>query len=118
GKSRGQISPVKIFPPNAFGLYDMHGLVWEWCLDPWHESYENARADSKVWDEKHNDNHYQKIIDNIEVLLSDNRRRVLRGGSWYDDPWACRSALRDDLIPDYRYYFYGFRVVCGAARTL
>ncbi|MGB7521815.1 MAG: formylglycine-generating enzyme family protein [Spirulinaceae cyanobacterium] len=118
GKSRGQISPVKIFPPNAFGLYDMHGLVWEWCLDPWHESYENALANSRVWDGENNDNHYQKIIDNIEVLLSDNRRRVLRGGSWNRNPWDCRSAFRLDRPPDNRSLDFGFRVVCGAARTL
>ncbi len=118
GKSRGGTSPVKSFPPNAFGLYDMHGLVWEWCLDPWHGSYENAPADSRVWDEENNDNHYQKIADNIKVLLSDERSRIRRGGSWFSSPRVCRSASRVVDYPDFRSFSYGFRVVCGAARTL
>ncbi len=119
GEYREETTEVDYFRVvNNFGLSDMHGLVWEWCLDPWHGSYENAPADSRVWDEDNNDNHYQKIADDIEVLLSDKRSRILRGGSWDGYPWLCRSACRGDVYPDFRSFSYGFRVVCGAARTL
>ncbi|MCZ8223391.1 MAG: SUMF1/EgtB/PvdO family nonheme iron enzyme [Microcystis sp. LE19-84.1B] len=101
GEYRQQTTPVGQFPPNAFGLYDMHGNVWEWCADTWHDNYDGAPTDGSAWIEKGNDN------------LS-----PLRGGSWCFDPNSCRSAYR---IYDNRrdsYYFNGFRVVCGAGRTL
>ncbi|MEA5553297.1 formylglycine-generating enzyme family protein [Anabaena cylindrica UHCC 0172] len=85
---------------NNFGLYDMHGNVWEWCQDDWHSYHEGAPTDESVW------------LSNEET----NNAKLLRGGSWYNAPAYCRSA--------YRYYFsfgnnyIGFRVVCsGAART-
>lgn len=93
GEYRLQTTPVNKFFPNAFGLYDMSGNVWEWCEDGWHENYENAPTDGSSW----NDNHSQ------------NRYRILRGGSWNSYPSSGRSA--------YRYYhvdrndFNGFRVV-------
>jgi formylglycine-generating enzyme required for sulfatase activity len=114
GAYRGQTTPVRTFPPNAFGLYDMHGNVLEWCLDPWHRSYEGAPEDSRVWDEKNNENYYQNILDNISVLIKDARTHVLRGGSWFDNPRNCRSAFR--LDNDYRVWRgfdnVGFRLVC------
>ncbi|ARV58657.1 peptidase C14 [Nostocales cyanobacterium HT-58-2] len=101
GKYRQQTTEVGSFPPNAFGLYDMHGNVWEWCADTWHDSYEGAPVDGSAW------------IDNSEY-------RCLRGGSWYYFPSFCRSAYRDfsgravrDLIVSY----VGFRVVCAFGRT-
>jgi formylglycine-generating enzyme required for sulfatase activity len=86
---------------NAFGLYDMHGNVWEWCLDHWHSNYGGAPTDGSA-------------------RLSDEKgaNRLLRGGSWNDTPWDCRSAVCGNGTPDDRNYFIGFRVVCSAARIL
>ncbi len=118
-KSPEKTTPVRSYPPNAFGLYDMHGNVWEWCLDPWHSDYQGAPpTDGSVWDEKNIDNRYQNLLNSINELLTDNRASVLRGGSWCNDPYGCRSAFR---FYDYRRDYIilnGFRVVCGAGRTL
>ncbi len=82
GKYRKQTTEVGIFPPNAFGLYDMHGNVWEWCADPWHDNYEGAPTDGSVW-------------------KGDSADRLLRGGSWYVVPSYCRCAYRcSHLIVD------------------
>jgi formylglycine-generating enzyme required for sulfatase activity len=64
---------VGSFNPNAFGLYDMHGNVWEWCLDGWNNSYEGAPTDGSIWE-------------------STNEGKVLRGGSWSSYPALCRAA--------------------------
>ena len=101
GEYREETTEVGSFEiANAFGLYDMHGNVWEWCLDHWHDSYEGAPIDGSAW-------------------LSDNEgaRCVVRGGSWNNYPENCRSAFRYDDAPESRYYGSGFRVVCGSART-
>ncbi len=74
-----QTLPVGSFPPNAFGLYDMHGNVWEWMQDCWHKDYQNAPDDGSAWLEKNSGN---------------CDRRVVRGGSWFDNPRYLRSALR------------------------
>ena len=87
---------------NNFGLYDMHGNVWEWCQDDWHNNYEGAPTDGSAW------------LDNEES----SNRKLLRGGSWDYNPGHCRSAFRDLNLLDDNYAFVGFRVVCsGAART-
>ena len=87
---------------NNFGLYDMHGNVWEWCQDSWHSNYEGAPTDGNAW------------LDNEK----DNNGRLLRGGSWYYSPEVCRSACRNYYFLDSGSDFIGFRVVCsGAART-
>ncbi|CCI32372.1 SUMF1/EgtB/PvdO family nonheme iron enzyme [Microcystis sp. T1-4] len=101
GEYRQQTTPVGQFPPNAFGLYDMHGNVWEWCADTWHDNYDGAPRDGSVWTENGNDN-----------------RSPLRGGSWYTDPNYCRSAYRFDIVRRGLHNNLGFRVVCGAGRTL
>jgi formylglycine-generating enzyme required for sulfatase activity len=88
---------------NSFGLYDMHGNVWEWCLDNWHDSYENAPDDGSAW---------------INSEENDDNTHVLRGGSWFGNPNRCRSAYRyGDLTDDYL-NDVGFRVVYAPARTL
>lgn len=74
-----QTMPVGSFPPNAFGLYDMHGNVWEWMQDCWHKDYQNAPDDGSAW---------------LENDGGDCNRRVVRGGSWFDNPRYLRSALR------------------------
>ena len=86
-------APVGQFPANAFGLHDMHGNVWEWVEDPWHESYDGAPKDGTVWIED-----------------GDAGRRVVRGGSWIDYPEILRSAVRVGYSTDYRNYDLGFRV--------
>ncbi|MBE9260373.1 formylglycine-generating enzyme family protein [Dolichospermum sp. LEGE 00246] len=87
---------------NNFGLYDMHGNVWEWCQDDWHNNYEGAPTDGSVW------------LDNEES----SNRKLLRGGSWYGHPENCRSASRHYHGLDLDSDDIGFRVVCsGAART-
>jgi formylglycine-generating enzyme required for sulfatase activity len=119
GEYRRQTTPVGQFPPNAFGLYDMHGNVWEWCLDPWHKNYQGEPPrDGSVWDEDNNDNRYQNLLISTKKLLTDKRDRVLRGGSWNHNPRNCRSANRNWNNPDNRYYSnVGFRVVCRFPRT-
>ena len=107
---RKETTNVGSFPPNAFGLYDMHGNVWEWCTDPWHDNYKGAPSDGRVWDETHNDRRYEdyNLLVNIK---NDLRPRVLRGGSWLCNPDGCRAAFRDlSLAPDVRYVNLGFRI--------
>ena len=102
GEYRQQTTPVGQFHPNAFGLYDMHGNVREWCADTWHDNYDGAPTDGSPWIENGNDN-----------------RSPLRGGSWGFNPTFCRSAIRNYFDRrDYRDNDYGFRVVCVFGRTL
>jgi formylglycine-generating enzyme required for sulfatase activity len=86
---------------NTFGLSDMHGNVYEWCLDHWHSSYEGAPINGSAW-----------------VIDGDDRYRMLRGGSWYSDVGYCRSALRYRNTLDYQFNIIGFRVVCVPPWTL
>ena len=85
GEYREQTTPVGQFPANAFGLYDMHGNVWEWCADQWHRNYNGAPTDGSVW------------------LDGDKEITCVRGGSWDDFPNSCRSAFRLNYVRrDYR----------------
>ncbi|MBE9160668.1 formylglycine-generating enzyme family protein [Nodosilinea sp. LEGE 06152] len=97
----GKTTEVGRFPPNAFGLYDMHGNVWEWCQDHWHDNYEGAPTDGSAWIEGGNSGY-----------------RVRRGGSWDFSPRICRSAYRFTFMPGLGNDSLGFRVVCSAPRTL
>jgi formylglycine-generating enzyme required for sulfatase activity len=99
GICRGTTTEVGSFPPNEFGLYDMHGNVWEWCADRWHGNYKGAPIDGNAW------------------MDGDSNYRLLRGGSWYFNPADCRSAIRNFDSPDSRDLNLGFRVVCSSART-
>ena len=79
GEYREETTPVQHFGiANAFGLCDMHGNLYEWCADHWHGSYEGAPEDGSAW-----------------LSDKDNARRVIRGGSWLNDPRYCRSAYRN-----------------------
>jgi hypothetical protein len=87
---------------NNFGLYDMHGNLWDWCQDNWHSNYEGAPTDGTAW---------------LDIEKNTNQR-LLRGGSWYYLPGNCRSAYRRSYNLDFHDDHLGFRVVCsGAART-
>ena len=79
----------------------MHGNVWEWCLDHWHENYEGAPVDGTAW-----------------LSSDESAMRLLRGGSWGHVPGLCRSANRDGVNPDYLSSHVGFRVVCSPPRAL
>ncbi len=105
GKYRQQTTAVGSFGvTNAFGLYDMHGNVWEWCFDDWHDNYEDAPTDGSSWLYENN---------NLERKTC---KGVLRGGSWIDRPLKCRSASRNNDVRAKRdnvnYISVSFRVVC------
>ena len=95
----GKTTPVGKYPPNAFGLYDMHGNVWELCQDDWHKNYKDAPTDGKAW------------LSVISDEMSDEK--ILRGGSWYILPGSCRSATRGHHRRVFYDFTFGFRVVCG-----
>jgi formylglycine-generating enzyme required for sulfatase activity len=101
GKYREQTTDVGTFSPNGFGLYDMHGNVWEWCADHWHENYQGTPTDGSAW-----------------LSKNDNDNRLLRGGGWNSDPRPCCSAYRNNNTPVNRFNNLGFRVVCDSSRTL
>jgi uncharacterized protein (TIGR02996 family) len=89
--------PCKVgsYPENAFGVHDMHGNVWEWCED-WYGEYPNKEETDPTGPK-------------------DGSYRVIRGGSWYDLAWYCRSAGRNDGTPTDRSSVIGFRVACSFA---
>ncbi len=91
GVNRAKPMPVGSFPANTWGLYDMHGNVWQWCQD-WHGGY----AGMDVTDPQG---------------PKSGKNRVLRGGSWGSHPIFCRSANRNFADPEERNEFCGFRVV-------
>nr|VFK60212.1 MAG: Formylglycine-generating enzyme, required for sulfatase activity, contains SUMF1/FGE domain [Candidatus Kentron sp. TUN]VFK69687.1 MAG: Formylglycine-generating enzyme, required for sulfatase activity, contains SUMF1/FGE domain [Candidatus Kentron sp. TUN] len=87
---------VGSFAPNPFGLYDTAGNVWEWVADCWHDNYQNAPSDGRVWTEEN---------------LGDCAHRVVRGGSWNNDPVELRSASRSRYhASDVTYSLLGFRL--------
>ena len=92
GIVRNQTLPVGSFAPNAFGLYDTHGNVYEWVQDCWNTSYDGAPTDGSAW------------------MSGDCSRAVLRGGSWLDGGGNVRSAFRGGLTRGVRHDFGGFRV--------
>jgi len=93
GLYRHVTTPAGMFPPNDFGLYDMHGNLWEWCADNWHADYSGAPASETAWHSG-----------------GDRAARPVRGGSWHDVPSACRSAARARYEAGQGDDFVGFRV--------
>jgi formylglycine-generating enzyme required for sulfatase activity len=138
GIYRQQTTDVASFPANAWGLHDMHGNVWEWCLDEWCASYEGAPVDGTAWED-------HSLGESTAACCAAGRgtstpgtaarlaattatrtsatttsvsasvappERLLRGGSWFDGPRNCRSAYRLHDQPDDADDNVGFRVVC------
>ena len=97
GEYREKTVPVDSFDANPWGLYNVHGNVWEWCEDFWNDNYEDAPTDGSAW---------------LQYGVRDGR--VVRGGSWDDDPRGLRSAYRNGYTTDGRGDNNGFRL----ARTL
>lgn len=102
GQYRGQTTPVDHFRPNVFGLYDMHGNVWEWCADDWHPTYDGGPVDGSIWLTEH-----QSTADKIP--------HPWRGGSWYDPPGSCRSAYRAFADAAFKSSNLGLRIVCAVS---
>jgi formylglycine-generating enzyme required for sulfatase activity len=87
-----QTAPAGAFKPNAFGLYDMQGNVWEWVEDAWHNDYGGAPNDGSAW------------------ASGDPDYRVVRGGSWRNETTVIRAAVRDKRNIHVRFDTLGFRV--------
>jgi formylglycine-generating enzyme required for sulfatase activity len=107
GKYRECTVNVDSFTPNPWGLYQMHGNVWEWCLDEFHDSYSEKPARLKSngnepWGE-------------LKVVKEDNGAYICRGGSWYSDAIYCRSATRYRPYARDQDHGLGFRVVFGSS---
>jgi formylglycine-generating enzyme required for sulfatase activity len=100
-----------MFPANAWGLQDMHGNVWEWCLDHWHDSYRGAPSDGSAWLNLA-DKSFKAATKRGAEKSSDEDDRLLRGGSWSFYPGDCRSAYRFHFRPGDADVIVGFRVVC------
>ena len=96
GEYRKQTTPVGQFPPNAFGLCDMHGNVREWCADRWYNDYNGAPTDGRIW-----------------LKEGNKERSPLRGGSWLNLSIICRSGFRvSSYGRNLKDRDIGFRVVC------
>ena len=95
GEWRRQTVPVHSFEPNPWGLFQVHGNVWEWVEDCWNENYVGAPSDGSAW------------------VAGNCRRRVMRGGSWFNKP--VDAAAREENDAGFRYHSYGFRVARALA---
>ena len=93
---RSNTTDVRTYPANRWGLYDLHGNVWEWCEDDWHGNYDGAPEDGSIW---------------IKTS-KDKLNKIRRGGSWVLNPGHCRSADRNYYSRDLRDYNFSFRVCC------
>jgi formylglycine-generating enzyme required for sulfatase activity len=99
GEYRQKTTSAGIFPANGFGLYDMHGNLWEWCLDEWVNNYNNSPTDGSAREGV--------------GLPANDIQRLLRGGSWLSLAKDCRSAYRNGLAGSIRLNTCGLRVVAS-----
>lgn len=100
GPSLGRAAKVGRYPPNAWGLHDMHGNIWEWCRDWYHERLPGG-VDPDLYAAR----------PTAALNRTGDASRVRRGGGWTDDGWPCRSAFRLRFEPERRYDHIGFRIV-------
>lgn len=96
GNADGRSHPVAGLKPNPWGLFDMHGNVWEWCQDAWNSTYQGAPTDGGAW---------------LAGGGMFGNKHVLRGGAWYVNDHWCDSPARAKVTPDLRFGTTGFRVV-------
>jgi formylglycine-generating enzyme required for sulfatase activity len=94
GEYREKTVPVDSFAPNPWGLYNVHGNVWEWAEDCWHDTYQGAPSDGSAW----------------TTACTDGSRRVFRGGSWFDVPRELCAAFRSGGSTLVRFDYLGFRL--------
>jgi formylglycine-generating enzyme required for sulfatase activity len=94
GNAAGNDPPVGAKKPNPWKIYDVHGYLWEWCADAWHETYDGAPADGSAWTDG-----------------ADAKRRVIRGGSWKDNADALTSAFRKGVAAELKDDAVGLRCV-------
>jgi formylglycine-generating enzyme required for sulfatase activity len=90
---QGKTVAVDSFEPNPWGIYQVHGNVYDWVEDCWHDDYKGAPFDGAAW------------------LSGDCSRHALRGGSWNNLPKNLRAAFRNRYTSDLRNYYFGFRLV-------
>ncbi len=107
GLYRQVTTDVGSFPANAWGLHDMHGNVWEWCLDEYHDNYSNKPESLK--------NNGSEAWGDLNINENDNRSRLLRGGSWYRNAVYCRSSYRSRYYARDRIDFIGFWVILASS---